>query len=450
MAVGTYLKSVAGAVLAPVAKSLWGINPNLSLGLSMFNERVFKWDISGYTAYNNKIFYTGANIIVRKMVEAPITFNRKKEKPKRDNSKFYSKNISNPERATIKAGSLDEVPDHELAQMFTIETMESFWHFYNFGSGVLWFEQLDEELSRNKKPVAVHALRPDRINIVRNNGRFDNIERYDYTTLNGEIIPLLKDSVLILRHWNPNWQYRLNEWGVDYICAKDIALNDASNEAEGAALVNGGRGTLFSGKVDVTSEGTTKTKFTKEQVESLRQTIQTDYAGARNNRKMHFTNGEVVVTPYGDTLAEMEITKSEDTRWKNIFAIMGIPKELSPATFSSSENSVDAGYKALVTNLVISELRKFDQKLTRLIQAWYPGIVAVSDLTEYSELAPDLKLMKEVYGSPEISVDERRKIFGMDDLGGEMGSAILVTSSVTLLSDIIDPMDDVDPDTEVL
>lgn len=447
MAVGTYFKNVAGAILAPVAKSLWGINPNLSMGLSMLNERVFKWDISGYSAYNNKIFYTGANIIVRKMVEAPITFNRKKEKPKRDTGKYYSKGISNPERATIKAGALDELPDHELSGMFTIETMESFWHFYNFGSGVLWFEQLDATLSRNSKPIAVHALRPDRINIVRNNGRFDNIERYDYTTLNGEILPLPKESVLIMRHWNPNWQYRLNEWGLDYICAKDIALNDAGNEAEGAAYVNGGRGTLFSGKVDITSEGAAKTKFTSQQVASLRDTIQHDMQGARNNRRMHFTNGEVVVTPYGDTLAEMEISKSEDTRWKNIFAIMGIPKELSPATFSSSENSVDAGYKALVTNLVISELRKFDQKLTRLIDQWWPGIVAVSDLTEYSELAPDLKLMKEVYGEPEISVDERRKIFGHDDLGGAQGAAILVNSGKILLSDIIDPMEtDIDPE----
>lgn len=443
MAIKTYLKNIAGAVLEPVAKSLWGISPNLSLGLSLFNERTFKWGTSGYAAYNNKIFYTGANIIVRKMVEAPITFNKKKKTATKSTDKFYSKTISNPERSTIKAQSLDELPDHELAGMFNIETMENFWHFYNFGAGVLWFETLDPELTRNTKPVAVHALRPDRINIVRNSGRFDNIERYDYTCLNGEVLQFSKESILVLRHWNPNLQYTLNEWGLDYICAKDISLNDAGNEAEGAAYVNGGRGTLFSSKVELVGEdGAMKSKWTKQQVDTMQATIEHDLQGARNNRRMKFTNGEVVVTPYGDTLAEMEINKSEDSRWKNIFAIMGIPWALTPVASQSSENSVITGYKALVTNLVISELRKFDQKLTRVIQKWWPEIIAVSDLTEYSELAPDLKLMKEVYGTPSISEDERRKVFGFDEIGGDMGNAILVPSGMMLLSDVITPFEE--------
>lgn len=449
MAIKAYLKSVAGAVLEPVAKSLWGISPNVSMGISMFSERVFGWGLSNREAYSNKIFYTGANIIVRKMIEAPITFNRKKGNKSVD--KFYSKTISTPERKTLKQQSLDEISDHELSSMFTIEKMEDFWHNYNFGSGFLWFEQLGEGLSRNTKPINVHSLNPNRINIVKNNGRFDNVDHYTYTCLNGESIKLSKESVLHLRHWNPNLESTLKGYGLDVPCAKDIALNDAGNLAEGQAYVQGGRGTLFSSKVEFFGEdGARKTKWSKEQLESMQETIDNDMSGARNNRRMLMTNGEVVVTPYGDTLAEMEINKSEDSRWKNIFAIMGIPKELSPATFSSSENSVDAGYKALVTNLVISELRKFDEKLTQTIKKWWNDIIAVSDLTEYSELAPDLKLYMEVYGKPNIKEDERRKIFGLDEIGGEMGEAILVPSGMMLLSDIVSGELEVDPQSESL
>ena len=448
MAIKAYLKSVAGAVLEPVAKSLWGISPNVSMGISMFSERVFGWGLSNREAYSNKIFYTGANIIVRKMIEAPITFNRKKGNKSVD--KFYSKTISTPERKTLKQQSLDEISDHELSEMFTIEKMEDFWHNYNFGSGFLWFEQLGEGLSRNNKPINVHSLNPNRINIVKNNGRFDNVDHYTYTCLNGESIKLSKESVLHLRHWNPNLESTLKGYGLDVPCAKDIALNDAGNLAEGQAYVQGGRGTLFSSKVEFVGEGVTKTKWSKEQVATMQETIDTDMAGARNNRRMLMTNGEVVVTPYGDTLAEMEVNKSEDSRWKNIFAIMGIPKELSPATFSSSENSVDAGYKALVTNLVISELRKFDEKLTQIIKKWWNDIIALSDLTEYSELAPDLKLYMEVYGRPNVKEDERRKIFGLDEIGGEMGEAILVPSGMMLLSDIVSGELEVDPETENL
>lgn len=451
MAIKAYLKNIAGAVLEPVAKSLWGISPNLSMGVSLFSERVFRFGLSGRAAYGNKIFYTGANIIVRKMIEAPITFNRKKKTATKSHDKFYSKNISNPERNTIKAQSLDELPDHELAAMFSIELMEDFWHNYNFGDGFLWFESLTDGLSRNSKPVAVHSLRPDRVTIVTNNARFDNIEKYTYTCKNGETIDLDKESVLHLRHWNPNLDSNLKGYGVDVVCAKDIALNDAGNEAEGAAYVNGGRGTLFSSKVDhVGDEGVRRTRLTVEQLSTLKQDISEDMQGARNNRRMKYTNGEVVVTPYGDTLAEMEINKSEDSRWKNIFAIMGIPWALTPVASQSSENSIITGYKALVTNLVISVLRKFDQKLTKVIKKWWPDIIAVSDLTEYSELAPDLVMMKNVYGTPSITEDERRKVFGFDEIGGDMGKAILVPSGMMLLSDIVDGELQVDNSAESL
>jgi len=437
MAIKAYLKNVAGAVLAPVAKSIWGVNPNLSMGLSLLADRTFNWGVSGREAYGNKIFYTGANIIVRKMIEAPITFNRKKGG--KSTSKYYSKTLSTPERRTIKAQSLDEIEDHELSGMFSIETMEDFWHNYNFGSGVLWFEQFEETLSRNRTPYAVHSLNPSRLEIIRSNMRIDLVYGYRYTFYNGENIFLPKESVMMLSHWNPFLDRQLKGLGVDVVCAKDIALNDAGNEAEGAAMINGGRGTLFSSKIEFVGDGSVvKSKWTKEQMENMQRTVREDMSGARNNRKMNFTNGEVVVTPYGDTLAEMEITKSEDSRWKNIFAIMGIPKELSPAQFSSSENSVDAGYKALVTNLVISELRKFDQKVTKIIQQWWSDIIVVSDITEYSELAPDLKLNMEVYGKPSLSEDERRKVFGYDELPNGMGRAILVPSGLMQLSDLLE------------
>lgn len=445
MAIKDYLKNV-GTGLNIVAKSIFGISPNISMGVSMFGDKVFRWALSGNAAYSNKIFYTGANIIVRKMIEAPITFNKKK-KTSKGMSKFYSKSVSNPERSTIKASALDQIEDHELSVMFTLEMMEDFWHNYNFGSGFLWFETLGDELSRNKKPINVRSLRPDRITIITNNNKFDNVDHYQYTCLNGETLKLDPEYVLHLKHWNPNIDSSLKGYGVDVVCAKDIALNDAGNLAEGQAYVQGGRGTLFSSKVEFTgADGTvTKTKWSKEQVTAMQSTIDNDMAGARNNRRMLMTNGEVVVTPYGDTLAEMEVNKSEDSRWKNIFAIMGVPKELSPAEFSSSENSVDAGYKALVTNLIISELRKFDEKLTAKVKQWWSDIVAVSDITEYSELAPDLKLMKEVFGSPSISEDERRKIFGYDEIGGGLGKAILVPSGMMLLSDIVSGEFETDP-----
>jgi len=435
MQLKNYVKTVTAAVLQPIAKSLWGINPNASIGVSMLNDRVFRWNLSGNSAYNNGIFYTGANILVRKMIEAPITFNQKKGKPTKSIGKYYSKTITSSERNTVKAGVVDELPDHELSEMFTIETMEDFWHNYNFGDGFLWFEQLGDELTRNSKPINVHSLSPSRVEIVTNDAKFDNVAYYRYSCKNGEQIKLPKESVLHLRHWNPNIG-ELKGYGVDVAASRDISLNNAGKDTEGAAYVNGGRGTLLSSDVEIV-DGERVAKMTAEQMSSLKSTMDSDMAGARNNRKMNYTNGKVVVTPYGDTLAEMEVNKSEDSRWKNIFAILGLPWALTPVASQSSENSVVTGYKALVTNLVISELRKFDQKLTNILQQWYKGIIAISDITEYSELAPDLKLMKEIGYVPYASVDENRKVFGHDEIGGEIGQAILVPSGQMKIQDII-------------
>lgn len=431
-----------------VVKSIFGIAPNFTMGLSYATDKTFRWDISGYSAYNNKIFYTGANIIVRKMIEAPVTFN--KQKAKKSMAKFYSKTISNPERNTIKEQSLDEIANHELDKMLTYPIREDFWHNYIHGSGFFFFETLNPELSRNTKPIAIHSLSSERVTIVTNNAKFDNIERYDYQCDNGQIIQIAKEYIMHLKHWNPNVNNGLKGYGLDLACAKDIALNNAGNEAEGAAFVNGGRGTLFSSKADVTSEGNIVAKMSAQQMSALKETMQRDMIGASNNRRMKYTNGEVVVTPYGDTLAEMEINASENSRWMNIFAIMGIPKELSPVNLTSSENSVQAGYKALVTNLVVSELRKFDEMFTKVANKWWPDLVIVSDLTEYSELSPDLKLMKDVYGTPSLSENERRKIFGYDEIEGDLGKAILVNSGMMQLSDIVNNEFDSTPNYDEL
>lgn len=437
----SYLKNVAKALLGQTTKSI--IQPQDSW---FANGAQFIWDTNGYQAYNNKIFYTGANLIVRKMLEAPLTFNtRKKSNNNKQLEKFYSKTINSFERNAIKASKLDLIEEHELYKLINKETLEDFWFRYQFGAGVLFFETVNSELSRSTKPVAVWSLDFKRMTPIYDyTERYNRIVGYKFTCYNGELIDIDIDNLLYLNHWNPKKEYQF-EFAPNVAASMDIALNQQANEAEGMAFVNGGRGTLFSGKSE-THDGQVINKLSSTQMSALKETISRDMAGARNNRRMHYTNGEVIVTPYGDTLAEMELNKSEDSRWRNIYAIMGIPKELTPVSFNSSENSYVQGYTALVTNLIISELRKFDERLTKKIQKWFPGIVAISDITEYKELATDLKMMKEVFGTPSITEDERRELFGYEPIGGVDGSAILVPMNLQKLSDVAgaDPFNDIE------
>lgn len=441
-------------------KSVKSINkayPNLGAALPLVFGKKFSLTIAGTEAYNNKIFYSATNILVNKLTEAPIMFSKKKSTGSEAKfNKFYSKSTSNEKRVLIKAVNLEEVENHELNKLFDnpntyqsgIEMMQSFWHNYTLGDGYLYFEPLGD-LSRNKKPVFAHALARNRVDPIQSTNDYDNISHYIYTAWNGKQIRIEKEYMLHLKHWNPNIA-SLKGLGVDEVAALDINLSNQNNIAQGAAFTNGGRGTMFSSDILMDNQGEVTEKMTAEQMTVLRDSHERLFAGAENNRRQYWTNGYVNATNFGDTLAEMELIKSEDSSWKNIFTIVGVPWALSPAASSVSENSIIVGFKSLVTNTAIPEIRKFDQKLNQKVQQWWPEIVSCHDLTEFSELAPDLKLMKEVYGQPLLTINEQRSVFGWDDIQGVNGKQILVNSGMLSLDDVLAGDMETDPNADAL
>lgn len=460
MQIKEYFKGVAYAAFQPVIKSLSAGFPAYGAGFSMLTDRTFVFDLNGKSAYNNKIFYAAQNILVRKLVEAPIIFSTIKPNSAKKLNKFYSKSISNENRKLIKAQALTEVENHDLNRLFDnpndyqsgIELREDFWYNYGTGDGFLWFERLGDAMTRNNRPIHIHSLNRNRVEVITSNDRLNPVLGYRFTTWNGQTIEIPKEDMLHLRHWNPNLG-DLKGLGVDVVASADISINYANNMAQGALYKNGGRGTVVSGKSEVTSEGTVVSKLAKEQALAIKETMQRDWTGAHNQGRMTFTNGEVVITPYGDSMTDLDAIAGENASWKSIFAIVGIPVALAPITEAATENNVKTGYKALVTNLVVSELRKFDQKLTQKVQQWWPEIIACHDLTEFSELAPDLELMAKVF-NPSTGIalrnDERRSVFNWDELGGEEGRAILLPSGLVQLSDLLSGELDVDPSAEEL
>lgn len=457
MQVKQYIKGVAKAVLDPVVKSLGGSFPALGAGMYMTFGNTFRYNWNGMTAYNNKIYYAAQNLLVNKLIETPVIFNKRLTKDtSRKLLSYYSAAKTNEQRKAIKETSFEEQENHPLNELFEkgnsyqspMEIFQDFWHNYGFGDGYLWFETIGNGLSRNTTPIAIHSLNKLRVNIMPSYTESDGIAYYKYTTRNGRAIDIPKDQIFHLKKWNPQSQSLLG-FDPSQVVAAQLALDLESEKAQGAAYVNGGRGTMFSSDITLDKDGEIVEKMTAEQMDTLKDEIESDFKGTQNYRRMHYTNGYVNAQNFGDTMAEMEISKTNVQQWEFTYATLGIPDVLCPTTKASTESNVQAGYKALVTNTIVPMLRLFDSGLTKVIQKWYPGIVAIHDITEFNELAPDLKLMMEVYGKPKLRVDEGRKIFGYDKIGGEIGNAILVDSGQVRIEDIVLGMDDTETDNEL-
>jgi phage portal protein BeeE len=281
------------------------------------------------------------------------------------------------------------------------------------------------------------AINRNRVDVVRSEERFRPIAYYRITLFNGEQIVLFPDQVFHLQKWNPETPL----WGAGftYSSAATIEENYQNTIARGAAYRNGGRGTLFSSDTGGNSDDTKFSKMTADQMSSLKSTVENDMAGAENNRRMFFTNGFVSVQNYGDTLAEMEMIDADKSNWKDIYAVLGIPVSLTPTGDGLTDKNQEAGYKGLVTNTIIPDLRKFDLKFKQFVSIWYPDIIPVHDLTAFSELMPDYKLLSEIYGKPKLTVDENRALFQYDNLDdADQGKTILVDGNQKTIEQIID------------
>lgn len=410
----------------------------------------FSWlGWKGIVYYNNKIVYAGLNMLVKKLTEPEILVNKVKPNKTAKLKQYYSKSVTNEQRALAKAQTFDELDSHELLDLLEkpneyqtgIEMREQFWFNYLYGDGFIIAINDREDSpgaeSRRFKPTQFLAINRNRVDIVRNEfEKYRPIAYYRITLFDGMQITLFPDQVFHLRKWNPESDL----WGAGFLygATKVVSENDQNTLARGANYVNGGRGTLFSSDI-YTDQGVAKNKMSVEQMSALKETVMKDMEGAQNNGRMKFTNGFVKVQPYGDTLAEMELIDADKSNWKDIYATLGIPVSLTPTGDGLTDTNQDAGYKALVTNTIIPDLRKFDLKFKIWVSRWYPEIVPCHDLTAFSELMPDYKMLMEIYGKPKLTVDENRALFNYDNLDdAEQGKTIFVEGSQKTIEQVID------------
>lgn len=439
--------------LANFALKQLGYTPVSAAIQYLTGGRVFTWKNQGSAAYNNKIVYSAVNILVNKLVEPSILVS--KVKNEKSLNKYYSKSVSNEGRRVEQVKALQELQSHPLIDLLErpnsyqtgVELREAFWYNYIFGDGYLIALTPGED-SRSEMPIELHALSSNRVEPIISQDRYNPILNYRITLFNGKQVYLDPKYVFHMSRWNPNDDFSTG-FSPMIPAGPVVAKNDENQKAQGSAFTHGGRGTLFSSDSQTDKDGNVIDLMPIESITALRETILRDMSGAMNNQRKHFTNGKVNVTNYGDTIAEMELMEAEKADWRDIFAVLGIPHMLGPTGEAMQQNNQEYADKRLTTQTIMPLLKKFDMKFKVWCEQWYGvQVVPVHDLTEFKELAPDLKLLKEVYADlPFIMFSEKRALFQYDD--DEKNKAILeryyIQSGYSPLESLSESAEYVDP-----
>lgn len=426
-------------------------------GVNMILGSSFSWDYKTKNAqllgYQNKIVYATVNVLVRKLIEAPLIVN--KVKSEKDLQKFKSYNFSSGNETgkfnIYKVKALEELDKHPLIDILNSpnnyqtgkELLESFWSYYELtGDGFLFVEK------NAYKPVFLHCLPTNRVTIYRDGDDWRQpITKLIFNAWNGTNIELPLEDVMHLKKWSPLDPLQ-GGYSPLYAVGGVVSKNNEKDLAEGSALKNGSTGTII-GSDTLVHDGKSYSKLSVEQVAEIKKTVYSEWSGARNVGKIHVTNGLVNVQKYGDSLIDLNTINMDNQDAVRIAAAWGVDSCLIGDKSGGTENNVKAAYKALVTNVVVSELRKFDAKFNEFSEKWYKGerLYVAHDLTEFNELAPDLEIMSKVYGNAwQVTGNEYRKIINLDSSNNPNMDKFMAPSGRVPLDDLFtDDFDVLDP-----
>lgn len=443
----------AGFRIKSAFNALMG-NENMA-GLAMLLGGGFTWGSDYAGSYRNKVVYSAVNLLVRKLTETPIIVSMVKSEKQ---FKSFMKTVSPERLKASKELSMDELDEHPFLDLWnmpndyqtSLDLQEDFWFnvILHRDGGYLFFERSGADDRRPGRIVAVHSLPSWCVTPMLSRDWRNPVEYYQFFSWTGEMISISPNNILNIRGWNPSSQ--TIGFSFQDSTFKTIAQNEANQEGQGAAFRNGGTGILLSS--DTAQSGVNKDivdKISPDQMKQVADTIKRNMSGFQNTKAINFTNGYVNVQKLGDTLVDLASIDAEKSNWKDIYTVLGIPIVLGPTAEAMTESNVVAGFKALVTNTIVPMLRKFDEKLNRYVGKDYEGKIRIChDVTEFTELAPDLKLMKETYGEMwQITPNELRNIFNFDRSEDPNMDKIYIKTGLSPLDSINEDIS-LDPDAK--
>ncbi|MEM1422050.1 MAG: phage portal protein [Pseudomonadota bacterium] len=268
-------------------------------------------------------------------------------------------------------------------------------------------------VSKTGHPLELHALRPDRVNIVLDADGWPEAYEYqvDKNRQRFEIDRFANDPPIILhlKCFDPLDDH----YGMSPLkaAAKSIDVHNAAGAWSKALLDNAARP---SGAV-VYKGGDGQAHLTESQYERLVEELESNHQGARNAGRPMLLEGGLDWKPMGFSPADMEFQKTKDAAAREIALAFGVPPMLLGLPGDNTYSNYQEANRAFTRQTLLPLLRRTAADLSGWFSAAYRENLALTpDLDALPALASERDdRWRRITQADFLTPDEKRKALGL-------------------------------------
>ena len=285
-----------------------------------------------------------------------------------------------------------------------IETLAA--HLALHGNG---FVQIIKDAAGN--PIELFALRPERVKVIPGEDGWPIAYQYRVGTRSIEIAPEDEDGwpgIIHVKSMHPSDDH----YGAGALAAANeaIAIHNAASNWNRALLENAARpsGALVYDSGDGIG-------LSNDQFERLKAELSTAFSGEGNAGRPMLLDGGLKWQSMALSPADMDFAELKQAAARDIALAFGVPPMLLGLPGDNTYSNYREANKALWRLTLMPLATKLLSALQEGMAPWFPNATLAVDLDRVTALSEDRERMwKQVSDADFLSVDEKRRLIGID------------------------------------
>lgn len=379
----------------------------------------------------NATVYSIIRKIQDKDSEVPLQAFRKGKEKKYKEKKYKSGDLDRAQAKFERTKNLDVVSSGSLVKLLEKPNpyqSQSEW----MKEGSMWFRLCGEaflykitvgnELSTALEITEMYWLPVNLVQLIQGD-MFMPVQGYKFE-IGNQMVNILPEDVMHIKMANPVWDLQGTQLRGQSPLLAGLKFLDKNNEAVSSlkrSLETEGAKGFISPQNTVDPEKW----LTAEQLPSLRQQLQKNWEGSANKNRVGALGIPMQYQSIALSPVALDILKGMEYDDEKLCNLWGV----NPALFRSDSkyDNLNEAKKQMVMDVCVPFLKQLEQALTEFIIPAFKGQADYLDfdITEYSELQADAKLVMETYWKGGLAtLNECRIMLGFDEINEEWANVI--------------------------